>query len=365
MPSPLGRLSRDLPHCPFAFSHRTAVSLLYHPEQPSRLKACNININLTFPAARVIRCKGGSSGSKRDLGALCALATEVSINDRVREWAPHLPNVTRWDLGSYTMDCELLKALLRVPTLRHVQAPDMNLGQDRSRWQCEWKTLTVGHLQDLEQLLLLPSGVERVVLAEGFDLLDAERQGERVEAVLRRWGPDQLQARVDALPKDEDVKRWRLDAEEAQGGFFGLCLPHAAEVSAHVALLRRAVLPQGGGPRTLALEADWDESSAEHVLQQLAPLLAGTRVRTLCLSFGGAFGRVRGDMLSALPASIASVRMCEASVEEAMEAVSGPAATHALRLVVLLPRGAQDVEELREQCAATQPLVQLEVVHTE
>ncbi len=297
----------------------------------------------------------------RDLGALCALATEVRVSQRVEQWAPHLPNVTRWDVGSHELDSPRLQALLQVPSVRHVQALDLSLDEDHSQLPCQWETLTVGCLDELDQLLLLPSGIGRLVLKE-FDCLEIEQQLEHVEAVLQRWGAGRLQAGVDTPPHDEEVERWCLGAEGARGGFFELPVPSAEDVTALAALLRSTVLPQGGGPRTLALGDDWDESSAAQVMQHLAPLLAGTRVRTLCLCLEDHGEPVHGDVLSALPASVMSVHLTVRSVEQAREVLSGPAAMHALRVVVVLPRGGQGVEGLRELCAAHQPLVQLEVV---
>ncbi len=297
----------------------------------------------------------------RDLGALCALAVEVAASDDVEEWAAHLPNATHWDLRGDALSSEQVEVLLQ-PNVRHVQAHDLSLDQDHSQQHCQWETFTVGSLEELDQLLLLPSGIGRVVVTHSLTLLDVGQQQE-VEALLQQWGRGRLQARVDTPPSDFCAKSWHLGREEAQGGFFELQVLSAAAVAARAALLRSMVLPQGGGPHTLALQAVWEGSSAAPLLQQLVPLLVGTRVRTLCLWFADQTGPVRGDVLSALPASIASVHVTVRSVEQAREVLLGPAATHSLRLVLLMLRGVQEQQrELHELCAARQPLVQLEVV---
>ncbi len=300
----------------------------------------------------------------QDLGALCALATEVRSRHHVAEWAPHFTRVTRWDLDGCALSSSDLQALLRAPSLRHVQAINLDLSQDHSQQRCQWEALEVRRLDCVGELLRVPSGVGRVVVAERLTLRTLDQQ--QMAAVLQRWGaPGQLRVKVDTPPSDATVKRWCLSEEEAQEGFFALEVQSAAVGGSHAALLRSTVLPQGGGPCTLALTLGEDCPVAP-TLQQLAPLLAGTRVRTLCVGVSQESGPVRG-ILSALPASITRARL-HFGVHQARAVLSGPAATHALRLVVLLRCGGQFAEQqrkLQKLCAAHQPLVRLEVVFTD
>ncbi len=306
------------------------------------------------------RANAWSPWAGQDLRTLCALATDIKTGYDVVEWAPHFTRVTRWDIF-FTLDCHMLLALLRAPTQRHVQAPDLDLSQDHSRQACPWETLTVRHLGNAGHLLRLPGGVGHVVVTESLGLSAITE--EELGVVVEQWcAPGQLRAEVGSPPDAATV----LGAEEAQGGFFRLALQSAGAVTAHAALLRSTVLPQGGGPRTLWLECGWAVDIA-HTLQHLAPLLAGTRVRTLCTSPAMAYGRVE-CVLSALPACITCAHLLVGTAEQAGRVLSGPAATHPLRLVAVLRKDhfgheltEGKLEKLRELCAAHQPLVQLEV----
>ncbi len=304
----------------------------------------------------------------RDLGALCALATDVATTHHVAEWVPHFTHATRWDVHGY-LDSRTLRALLPLPNLRHVQSVNLALHQDHRQQQCQWEALEVQRVDGVHQLLLLPTAIGRMTVQERLALRDVDHQ--QAAAVLQRWGAlGRLQARVDAPPPALQAEFWCLGAEEArQSPFFSLCVEGQGAVAAHAPLLRSMVLPQGGGPHTLEISL-FDGHHLPPVVQQLATLLAGTRVRTLCM---GALPHMRGPLggvLSALPASIACVRLAVCSVGKAIEVVVGPAATHPLRLVVLLPCGAggaeaggvEEARELRELCAARQPLVLLEVM---
>ncbi len=301
----------------------------------------------------------------RDLGTLCALATDVRSREHTEEWASRFTHATRWDVCRPLIS-RTLQALLQLPHLRHVQTPDLDLSQDHSQQQCLWETLTLTHLGDVQQLLRLPSGVGRVVVTERVSLLGVDEQ-ERTAAALLRWcAPGRVRVEVDAPPTDAKVKRWCLDAEDEQGGFFQLWVDRAGAVAAHASLLRRTVLPQGGGPRTLELQVSLEGAAATQLLQQLAPLLAGTRVRTLCMHICRDEGHWTGGSiefhLSALPATIACFRLILDSVEQAREVMAGEKATHDLRLVVLLMSwDAEEERELRGLCTACQPLVRLEV----
>ncbi len=225
--------------------------------------------------------------------------------------------------------------------------------------QVEW-------LEDVRQLLRLPNGIGRVVVTGE---LSCEQDGEEeMAAVLQQWcAPNRLQVQADRLPSTLDAQRWSLTQQEQKRGLFKLSVQHADAALDSLPLLRRTVLPPGGGPHTLALSFGRG-CEVTPTLQHLAPLLAGARVRTLCVSLSwecGAFGGV----LSALPASVTRVRVEVEDAALAREVLAGEAAAHALRVVVLLlPRdheGAQAAEEeeerkgLREVCAAHQPFVEL------
>ncbi len=327
----------------------------------------------------VVRCWDGQGPQAsqpwavRDLGALCALATEVISRAHVEDWAPHFTRVTRWDAIRYLGSGALL-ALLRAPSLRHIQAFGLRLDQDHSQEACRWETLEVRTLDDARQLLRLPSGVGRVVVTESFTLPDVDPdQQEEMAAVLQRWGAaGRLQA-AGSPPHEWQFPHWRLGEEEAQGGFFKLVMAHADAVADHALLLRRTVLPQGGGPLTLELSLEQGCPVAP-TLQQLAPLLVGTCVRTLCLRLDEDIDDDEEDelpnVLSAVPATITCIHLRMLSVHRAWEVLSGPAATHALRVVAMLVLEPVDPEalgeqDLRELCAAHQPLVQLEVVRVD
>ncbi len=300
----------------------------------------------------------------RDLGRLCALATDVQIGYLLGDWTPHLSSARRWDLGCHGLGPRKLEALLHLPHLRHVHASDLDLDQDLSQQQCQWQTLTTTRLGGAGHLLRLPAGVGRVVVTERLGTAATTEQ--EAAAVLQRWcAPGRLRVEAGAPPHGEAIERWCL-VSEAQAGFFVLEVPSVSAVESNVPLLQRTVLAPDGGPRTLALEVA-SACSVPHALHCLAPLLAGTRVRTLCLSMqSNGFGLEA--MLGVLPPCIACVRLC-GTVHQAREVVSGPAARHRLRLVVLLyrtpyepPAFMDEKQELRELCAAHQRLVQLEVV---
>ncbi len=298
----------------------------------------------------------------RDLGALCALAAEVTTGHHIEEWAPHFTRAARWDMHAY-LESRTFQALLRAPNLRHVQAQQLGLGQDHSQQRCQWETLTVKELDGVQHLLRLPSGVGRVVVTERLSLPIAVTER---AALQQQWcAPGRLRLEVDTPPDDTMIECWRLGAEEARGGFFGLNAQNEGVLAACASLLRQMVLPPGGGPCTLELLQPLD-AYMERTIQQLAPLLVGTRMRTLC-TMAGLFD-VRGlrGVLVALPACITCLHLRAFSVEHAREVVSGPAATHALRLVVVMELHSSDPDaeerELRELCAARQQLVRLEVV---
>ncbi len=306
----------------------------------------------------------------RDLGALCALATDVaSSDDAVEQWAPRFTRVTRWDLLD-NLDSRALQALLRAPSLRHVQARNLSLDQDLSQQQCQWEALEVQQLEDACHLLRLPSGVGRVAVTQGFTLhhVIGVQSQQQLAAVLQRWcAPGRLRVEVDKPPPANAAEFWRLGAEEAQGGFFRLAVPSEGAATAHAPLLQRTVLPQGGGPRTLWLSVRGPYNLVP-VVQELASLLAGTHVRALCTSMSWEIVGV-WDLLSTLPACITSLHVRMSSVEHAREVLSGPAATHPLRLALVVrplvaswSGGVVEQRELRELCAAHQPLVRLEVV---
>ncbi len=227
--------------------------------------------------------------------------------------------------------------------------------------QVEW-------LEDVRQLLFLPTGIGRVVVAGELSCQEVDPHS--MARVQEQWcAPGRLQAQADGLPTALDAQRWSLTRQEQRRGFFKLSVQHAEAGLDSLPLLRRTVLPPGGGPHTLALSFGRG-CEVTPTLQHLAPLLAGARVRTLCVSLSWECGTF-GGVLGALPASVTRVRLEVEDAELAREVLAGEAATHLLRVVVLLlaPGGdgqLGEVEEeeeawegLREVCAARQPFVEL------
>ncbi len=298
-----------------------------------------------------------------DLCRLCALATDVRGDGLLlldaSVAAQHLSHVVRWDLDEGLLaddEPEALQALLRLPRLRHVRAEGLALDQDHSQAACEWETLTVRDLEGVDGLLRLPSGVGRVVVAR--ELCCVEEHPQVVAAALRRWGPGRLRVETHHPPSEWMAKHWQLGPEERRGGCFSLGVFSERALISHAALVRPAVRRRRGGPHTL-VTVDCTINTAR-TLQRLAPLLVGTRVRTLCVSVGLQLGPV-GAMLSALPASVTCLRLRSCSVWQAWAVLLGQAAAHPLRVVLLGRFKEEEQRRLRELCAARQPLVQLEV----
>ncbi len=273
----------------------------------------------------------------------------------------YLPNVVEWDLWGLELSDGWLEALVRFPSLRHVHAGIIDC-YDGHLHACRWDAVWVAELDSVAGLAGLPDGVRRVVVTSRFCCRaphsEPERQEEEVE-VLKGWGASGvLEVPVERPPGRQTAEWWRLEGEERRGGFFTLDLSGGARGNGRV--LQRTVLPPGGGPHTLALEVKGDVAGE---LRQLAPLLAGTRVRTLCMSLAPDWHSGLGGVLAALPASVACARIRLRSVEQAREVLSGAAAGHAVHLVLLLdPLLSQEEQaRLRAECESRQPLVRLEV----
>ncbi len=254
---------------------------------------------------------------------------------------------------------ETLEALLRLPALRYVRAPRLSLTKDHSQQACQWEALTVEWLHGVSGLQQLPSGMGCVLV---LGLSCKEHREDVVAAALQRWGPGRLQLQVDAPPGETTDWEWRLGDEERRGGrVFRLGVRDTDALAAHAPLLRQTLFSPGGGPHTLELVTE-AVCHVEAITLQLAPLLEGTRVRTLCVQMGEGVDGWRG-LLGALPASITCVRLGMRMMQQAAEVVSGDAVTRPLRVALRLLHNAteNDKEELRELCAAHQPLVELEV----
>ncbi len=306
-----------------------------------------------------------------DLCVLCALATEVRghrlvLHERSASLAAqHLSRVERWDLEAPGSDA-LLQTLLRFPRLRRVGA--QSLGPHASAffdqappatWSCPWHTLAVRQLGDLPPPPhRMPKGVGRVVVTEQLTCGSVWQVAE----ALRQQGWRPLCVQAHHPPSERAVRWWHLAGSPEQGkGFFVVEADGEQALARHASLLQRTVLAQGRGPHTLELKVTG--SGLVSTLRRLAPLLAGTRVRTLCMTPRYSSVSV-GGLLGALPASVAHVRLLVYRVESAREVLSGPAAAHPLRLVLLFPRACifDGERELRELCAARQPLVHLQVL---
>ncbi len=321
------------------------------------------------PALRThpTRCRANATKqwAVRHLHALCALAPEARAGEHdVEEWAPRLPHVALWAVRGQ-LGPPQLRALLRLPRLRHVQAWGLALpSEDHSQQACQWEALTIKLLPNARHLLRLPCGLGRVTVTEWLVLPRAdleeeaeEEEGEDMEALRQLWvGSGRLQACA-AAPSSDMVAYWRLSAEEAKGGFFRLSVPDARAVAARAWLLQGAVLPSGGGPRCLAVEGAWSNCSAARLLRPVAPLLAGTRVRTLCVRVRCDFVDL-GGVLGAVPPSVAAVHLAldaPVALRQAREVLSRPAAAHPLRLVLLMPSGGRYVEEERWELRGCAP----------
>ncbi len=298
-----------------------------------------------------------------DLFTLCALATEVRSDDHVDGLAHRFAQATRWVVEGNALTSETLTGLLQLPALRHVRVPGLALLKDHSRQACRWETLTVDWLRGVYQLQQLPSGVGRVAVAEGLSFVDFLSHD--VAALLEEGVASWLQLRVDTPPRAAMVKAWRLGGEERLGGFFRLGVQGAPALVAHAELLRSTLLAPDAGPHTLEVmvASGQNAETPASVARQVLPLLAGTRVRTLCMWLGSELGALRG-FLGTLPANVTCLRLHVTTLEDATELVFGEAVAHPLRLVLLvLPRWRAfgDEKRLRALCAAHQPMLELEV----
>ncbi len=296
--------------------------------------------------------------------------------------------VEEWDLEGEELSQERLEALLQFPSLRRVAAGRLDLYDDARDAACTWEALTLRQLAGVKRLLRLPSGLGRVVVSEHLSFVEPEEEGGGSSAEEERlaerlwWGPGRLRVQVDMPPREEDAELWCLDDEQRQAGYFSVSVGGAGGVVPHSVLqrLRREVLPPGGGPRTLDLGVA--ASGLAATLRQLAPALAGSRVRDVCNEllylFDDSERAARlGGVLCALPNSVARLRLRMAhpelrvNLKQAEEILSGPAAGHPLTVVLLfsvLPHvdrvGLSHAQEsrLRDLCAQRQPSVHLEIV---
>ncbi len=85
-------------------------------------------------------------------------------------------------------------------------------------------------------------------------------------------------------------------------------------------LLRQKVLPPGGGPRTLVLHS----AEPVGVMQRLAPLLAATRVRTLCVHVLEDDGACLRGLTRRLPGNVHSLRVIPRTLQQALELLAEP-----------------------------------------
>ncbi len=267
---------------------------------------------------------------------------------------------TAWDLGEGSLGAGELRALLRHNGLRRVAASRLHLTEDCSGEACTWEALTLRHLQRVEDLRLLPSGLGLVVVTEHLACPEPGDDSEALVAELLQQGTRRLRFQMDGPPRWDAVVHWLLQGEEQEASFFTLDVRAGAQ--GNLRLLQQTVLPLGGGPRTLELRFRGD---VRDVVQQLSPLLAGTRVRTLCADHHGDRVGGLGGVLATLPASLTCLRLGLSGVKHARKVLSGEAARHAVRLVLLFDSDGLSVaqeRELRELCASYQPLVRLQVV---
>ncbi len=330
------------------------------------------------------------SWATESVAALCARAATVRgavlLNSLISlSWNPDaganssFPEVAEWDLEGEELSQERLKALLQLPGLRRVAADRLDLHHDARDAACAWETLTLRRLAGAERLLRLPSSLGHVVVTER---LSPEELGsgssEEAEQQMERlwWGPGRLRVQVDMPPSEQNANGWCLDDESRQAGYFSLGV--AGDDGAVPLRQLHAVLPPGGGPRTLQL--DVTAAGAAAALRQLAPALAASRVRTLCIkllyySVGDDERSARlGGALCALPDSVACVRLrmahpeLQSSLTVAEEILVGPAVRHPLTIVlqfrVLGGDGLSHAQEsrLRDLCAQRQPSMQLEIL---
>ncbi len=267
-----------------------------------------------------------------------------------------LPKAMDWDLLDGDLDDGRLDALLRQPGLRRVVAERLDMQEDWSGRTCKWETLTLRVLEDLSHLLMLPSGVGQVVVTE--QLQCPPPGDEELMMQLFRWGPSRLRLQLDQPPDEFAASGWRLGGEAQHKSFFVLDVRDGVRGNAR--LLQRTVLPPGGGPHTLELLLR--DASA---LREMAQLLVGTQVRTLCMDPDVSDGfRGWGGVLAAVPPSVSCVRLQVGTMERVRELLLGKAARHAFTLVLLLSEKLSAGKErwLRDACASRQPLVKLEVV---
>ncbi len=296
---------------------------------------------------------------------LCSRATELGGTVLLDPFvARHmgrktLTRVTDWDLAMHELRDHMMEGLLHYPSLRRVAVEAVDeLTKDWSGQACRWEALTAQRLDSVAALPQLPSGLGRVVVTEHLSCREPGEESEAVLAQLSRWGPGRLALQLDGPPDEANIEDWHLEGVEREAGFFSLDVAEGLRGKGR--LLQRTVLPPGGGPHTLKLELV--ECDVGGLVRRLAPLLAGTRVRTLCLELchGGASGE--GGVLAALPASVTCVRVAVEGEEQAMEMLSGAAARHPVALVLLFCGLSFEGERwLMETCAARQPLVRLEV----
>ncbi len=230
---------------------------------------------------------------------LCACAEHLAVDawrtERLMLAAlAALPRLQRCSVA-VTANAAMLRALLAHPALQHVSVPRVSLAPDQEDLRaldCRWRTLALDEC-DVKDLRKLPlKEVERVTVKHMLDVPDPGAEQDAMLVEVEGLGPE-LACGTHLAPSPPVCESWDLAApHEQEGGYFRLSMGRVSGACA--GFLRRHVLPPGGGPTTLNVY--FENQGVDELMRGLAPLLEGTRVRTLCLQL-----HARASLTGVLP----------------------------------------------------------------
>ncbi len=271
-----------------------------------------------------------------------------------------LPCLTRLRVDGLVESREALEALMRHPTLEHVEIgglPNRLFGL--SQRPCRWKTLTLWGGASLSNVANLPlAGLERLTIT-GFvgawnDTRDAEDNARGVAALQQLHRGGKLVLAPSAYALVGVLRPWPL--QPGEGMFYlGTTASHGL-----MSELLRLVLEAGRGVNVL--EVDWEAPALPWLRDEAAPLLrqhAG-KIHTLCFHVWNRTPESWcAGVLGALPACVTHVQVMVEGLSlgvrvRALVRGGVEELRHPLKLTILPWRGAicEELEAELRQLAA-------------